>query len=434
MSDLSRRAAIVSAFSLAITFGAVMSSYAAEPVQTSTTGVTLADCFAKAKAVSESIGISAENTRLLESQYHEKFGDILPHIDWIKTQFYQQHIPSNSNGATGSSLLSTQPQSYFQLVQPLFSGFRDWKALDIARSLQQQSRFEEEQAQQQLLSDVASAFYSALTAQEQLVTLNQTKTVTQDRVKELKRWVNIGRSLSSDLLSAQTQLATLDAQIADAERTQNDAREALHFLTELPSDVVLVDDRPDPQVPPLQEALTRSGRRPDLMSQEEALRQAQLNVSYMKGTYWPTLGFLGRYFTERVGFLSDVRWDATFTLDVPLLEGGSNHYQIQEARSQQLVAELTLHRLQRSIEQQVRSTQQDLAILAREAAAYQIAADMGQKNYEAQTREYRQGRTTNIEVLQVLTNLQNVKSQAVLSKYSAKLEDVLLRVAMGEGL
>lgn len=397
-------------------------------------GATLADCYQRALKISETVGSSQENIRLQEAQYLNKRGAILPHIDWIKTQFYQQNIAGESSNVGGSFLKSTQPESYFRLVQPIFSGFRDWSVLDAAKSLRQQAQYDEKQTQQQLLSSVAAAFYAALTVQQQLATLQETRQVTQDRIRELTHWVNVGRSLPSDLLSAQTELATLDAQMEDSKRLLMESRETLRFLTELPPELPLLDDRPDPAPVSLEQALQRSVKRPDLMSSEEVLRQTQLNVKYAKGAYWPTLGLLGRWYTERIGFESDVRWDATFTLDVPLLEGGEDHYAIQAARSQNVMAELSLHRLRRSAEQQVRTAQQDLSATISESAAYAKAVDLGQKNYEAQKKEYRLGRTTNVEVLQVLDNLQNTKSQAVLAKYSAKLNDVLLRVAVGEGL
>lgn len=401
----------------------------------STGGVSLADCYRKARQISETLGISRQTILQVEAQYRDKLGSILPHVDWIKTQFYQENVPPSGSSSVSSSILKpTQPESYFQLTQPLFAGFRDWKTLDIAQSMKQQSRFDEQQAELQLLSDVATAFYAALTAHEQVATLQDTRQATLDRIKELQHWVNVGRSLSSDLLSAQTELATLEAQIQDARRSEKDTRELLRFLAGVEPATPLLDERPFPASVPLPEALERSNGRPDLMSLEEVVRQAHLNVKFALGSYWPTLGLLAHSYTERVGFESDVRWDATFTLDVPLLEGGSNHAQVQEARSQDIIAELTLARLRRSVEQQVRTAQQDLAALIPEADAYGNAVDMGQKNYEAQKEEYRLGRTTNIEVLQVLTNLQAVKLQWIASKYSAKLDDVALRIATGEGL
>jgi outer membrane protein TolC len=399
----------------------------------STGGVTLAECYRKARQISETLGISRQNILLVAAQYREKLGAILPHVDWIQEQFYQQQV-SGASGTAATLLLPTQPESYFQLVQPLFAGLRDWKTLDIAKSMKQQSRFDEQQTQLQLLSDVAAAFYAAMTAHEQITTLQETRQLTQDRIKELTRWVDIGRSLSSDLLSAQTELATLDAQIQDAKRTEMETRELLRFLTGVDPQIPLVDDRTPPAPLTLPEALERSSRRPDLMSMEEVVRQSHLNVQYALSSYWPTLGLLAHSYTERVGFYSDVRWDATFTLDVPLLEGGANHAQVQEARAQNIIAELTLARLRRTAEQQVRAAQQDLTDLISEADAYAKAVDLNQKNYRAQLEEYRLGRITNIEVLQVLTNLQQVKQQWVAAKYSTKLDDVALRVAMGEGL
>jgi len=195
-------------------------------------------------------------------------------------------------------------------------------------------------------------------------------------------------------------------------------------------------ERADPPVelPAYVGALSRATRRPDIMSGEEAIHQARLGVKYAKGSYLPILGFTGRWFTERIGFESNIRWDATLTLDVPLLEGGSNHAQIQEARSQDIIAELTFARLKRNVDQLVRTAQQDLGISVSESKAYQNAAELSLKNYEAQLKEYRLGRTSNIEVLQVLTNLQEVKRQWVASKYASKLDDVILRISTGEGL
>src|SRR5438105_1875003 len=65
--------------------GFVQATAAAPPPSVSTAGVTLAECFQRARQISETIGISAENYRLVQEQYRAQVGSILPHIDWIKT-------------------------------------------------------------------------------------------------------------------------------------------------------------------------------------------------------------------------------------------------------------------------------------------------------------------------------------------------------------
>jgi len=411
-----------------------------EPAQVSpsTTAVTLQECYARARQISETVGISAENTRLVQEEYRAQVGSVLPHIDWIKSQFYQQNINSASNagagGATNSSFIPTQPLSYFQIQQPIFAGFRDWDVIAITKSQQEQARLNQQSTDLQILTDVATAFYASYTLQDQISVLLETRKLNQNQVDQLDKWVNIGRSRPSDLLSAQTQLASIDAQIEDTRRILAESRHLLLFLTGVPADVPLTDQEPAAPALTLDEALSRAGKRPDVLSSVEALHQTELNIRFQRGGHLPTLSAVGRYYTERIGFLSDIRWDATFLLDVPLYEGGSTQALVQQARSQEIIAQLTLGRLKRDVDRQVRTAYDDLSHAFSEVQAYDKAVALAQKNYSVQQKENRLGVTTNLELLQLLTNMQNILGQSLVSRANARLDDILLRVAMGESL
>jgi outer membrane protein len=417
----------------------IMPAWGAEPpVSASTAAVTLQDCFQRARQISETVGISAENARLVQQQYRAQIGAVLPHFDWIKSQFYQKNInsagSSSAGGATNSSLLATQPLSYFQVQQPIFAGLRDWSTIAITKSQREQARLNQQATDLQLLTDVATAFYAAYTLQDQLSVLQQSRKLNQDQVDQLDRWTSIGRTRPSDVLSAQTQLASLDAQIEDTRRTLAESRHLLLFLTGVPEDIPLTDQEPAAPGLALEEAITRAGQRPDVLSSVEALHQAELGIRFARGAHLPTLAASGRYYTERVGFLSDVRWDATFLLDVPLYEGGSTQAMVEEARSQEIIAQLTLGRIKRDVERQVRTAYDDLQHALSEVTAYDKAVTLAEKNFDVQKKENRLGVTSNLELLQLLTNMQNILGQALVSRANARLDEVLLRVAMGEGL
>jgi outer membrane protein len=405
-------------------------------VASSTSGITLQECFERAHKISETVGISAENTRLVQQEYRAQIGAVLPHIDWIKSQFYQQNTGAGggSGSAANTYLLATQPLSYFQLTQPIFAGFRDWEAIAITKSQKEQARLNEQATDLQLLTDVATAFYAAYTLQDQLSVLKETRKLNQDQVDQLDRWVNIGRSRPSDLLSAQTQLASIDAQIEDTRRTWAESRHLLLFLAGVPAEVPLTDEEPTPPGLTLEEVITRASKRPDILSAVESLHQAELTIQYQRGGHLPTLSLTAHSYTERIGFLSDVRWDATFLLDVPLYEGGSTQAQVRQARSQEIIAQLTLARLTRDVDRQVRTAYEDLQHAVSEVQAYDKAVQLAEKNYGVQQKENRLGVTTNLELLQLLTNMQNIRGQALISRATARLDDILLRVAMGEGL
>src|SRR5258708_23039472 len=166
----------------------------------------------------------------------------------------------------------------------------------------------------------------------------------------------------------------------------------------------------------------------------ETLKQADLYIRYAKGGFWTKLSLIANSYAERTGFLSDVRWDATFLLNVPIYEGGSTRADVQLARAQQIIAQLTLSRLKRDAERQVRTAYDNLQHTVSQVQAYTRAVALSQENYQVQGREYRQGLINNLELLQVMNALQSVQQQAAAAGASAKLSDVLFRISMGEGL
>jgi outer membrane protein len=421
---------------LGVAFGAHRPYARAEEARASSAPVTLETCYRQAVETSETLAISEENIRFVQAQYYEKLGSVLPHVDWIKSQFYQQKITpsSGSGGSTSTSLLATQPLSYFQLTQPLFYGGRDWNAVEAAKSVRHQARYNRDQARLQLLSDVATAFYTAVTVEQELGVLYETRKITADRLEELKHWVQLGRSRPSETLSEESQLATLEAQIEDQKRTIGDARHLLDFLTRVDPETPLEDPRSNFSSLSLKEALDRAGKRPDLLAAEESVRQAQILVQYARGGHWPSLDLTARSYTERIGLLSGVRWDATFLLDVPLFAGGETHAQVLEARSQEIAAQLSLARLRRDIDRQVRTAYEDFTRSRAQSLAYGKAVDLAEKNYAAQKGDYRVGLINNLQLLQVLTDMQNLRRQALDAESGVKLNDVRLRIAMGEGL
>ena len=223
--------------------------------------VSLADCFARAKKISESVGISTENVRLQQARYRAEVGTVLPQIDWIKEQFYQDA----GGRAGGGNPLQTQPLSYFQIQQPIFAGFRDWRAVDIIKSQVRQAHLNERSTDLRLLLDVANAYYTAYTLQEQLSVYQEIRKLNTNQIDQLSRWVNLGRSRPSELLSAQTQMASLDAEIEDLKRAQAEVRHLLFFLTGVGPETPLMDTPPTASNLTLDRALANASQRPEIL-------------------------------------------------------------------------------------------------------------------------------------------------------------------------
>jgi outer membrane protein len=399
-------------------------------------GVTLEECYARARQMSETVQIQEEQIRIIETQFRRALAGILPDIGWTRTYFIQekQEVNESSTSVSGTLLRNTRPESYFYLQQPLFNGFREYNAMKGAKALQTQNELLRDQALLELLGDVTDAFYSAFDLQEEVKVLQLSRKVTQERIDELQRRVRLGKSRDSETLSAQVQLLSIDAQIEDAQRTHATLRETLRFLTGVAPDVALSDTRPAPVTPAADTVLARVPQRPDVQAAERNRDRTDYALRYARGGYSPTLDVLGRYYTERVGFQEDVSWDVTFTLNVPIFQGFSTRAAVSQAKSEQTIADLEASRIRRQAEQQVRTAVQSLGFALSRAEAYRKAVELGTKNMQIQEREYRLGLINNLELLQVQNELQSLRQNWVRAQATAKIQDVSLRIATGQAL
>ena len=417
---------------------AVPPSSAPATVGISTAGISLAECFTRARQLSESVRIDEEQIRIVESQYRQALSAVLPDIGWTRTYFIQEEqresVQDSTESVSGTLLRNTRPESFFYVQQPIFNGFREFMSLKGSNALKARSEYLRDQAVLELLGDVSDAFYSAFGLQEELDVLQRSRKITQDRIEELNRRVRLGKSRSSEVLSAQVQLLSIDAQIEDAKRTHATLREVLRFLTGVEPSTPLVDARPAPTIGDVKVFMQRLGNRPDIRAAEEYREQTLYAVRYARGGYSPKLDVLGRYYTERVGFQEDVSWDVTFTLNVPIFQGGLVSAQVRQAKSNQTIADLEAMRLRRLAEQQIRTAVQNLTHSLARIEAYRKAVELAERNFQIQEREYRLGLINNLELLLVQNELQSLRQNLVRAVATAKIQDVELLIATGQTL
>lgn len=394
--------------------------------------VTLSDCYQRALSVSESLAVTDQEIEQIAAIYRQGVGNVLPHISWNMTQFWQD--TSGVNQSTGTSVRERTPESYFKLTQPLFHGLRDFNAVKGFKAAKHGAELNRQQAALNLLADVADVFYTSLDLQQELDALQSQHDLTEDRLKELERRVHLGRSRNSEVLSSRVEMASLDAQIEDTRQRWSTARQVLQFLTEVPPTTPLVETQTVSTPPALEAAQSKALSRPDLLAAGYIQDQEHYRLRYAKGNFFPSLDFTGKYYTERVSALDDIKWDALLSLEVPIFRGLITRSEVREARSKVIVADLAVARLKRQIRQQVEVAHENLRYSAAQAQSYAKAVELAQQNYKVQLEEYRLGLINNLQVLQVLTDLQNLKIRRLRAEASTRVHDVKLRVATGQGL
>ena len=384
-------------------------------------GMSLEESFQAALKRSELVAEQHELIVQAEEHVRQARRALLPTVSGTASYFRQE---SSGVSTSGSNIApSSQPLVKITGSQPLFRGFRDFAALKEVKRLAEAQIQAKKQAAIQLYEDVTQAFYSRLTLEQDLRNLSDEIGLYQARAKELQARVRIGRSRVSEVLTLNTSLETLKAQMEQTKGQLKVAEVTFAFLTGLPGPASIDDRESVPSVvDPLETYLTHLHERPDVQADSIRFEAAKASVWTAKGAYLPSADFTGNYYIVRSGVSQNADWDLTLSLTMPLFEGGITHSKIREAVSQQKQAEFVFSRTLRQAEEEVRSRYETLQSDLAQAKALERAAQVSEKTYEVEKQDYRLGLVTNLDVLQALTSFEENKRALNRTQFTTKLD------------
>jgi outer membrane protein len=390
--------------------------------------LTLDEYYAAALKRSEVVATQIELIRQAEEHYTQANSALRPTVNGVASYTRQDPIPA------GDLSTSTSPnrQSVAKLTatQPLFRGFREFAALRQTKALLGAQDQDYRNARTQLFKDVVQNFYTVLSIEQDLKNLGEEINQNIDREKELNDRVRIGRSRIGEVLSVQSTISTLRAQVEQLQGQLSVAREAFAFLSGL-APTTLFRDTEDPPtyLEPLDEYLARLEQRPDVIATRQRLSAAQENTKVARGAHLPSLDLNANRYLERTGNLKDSSWDVGIALTVPIYAGGLLQSKVSEAVSLLTQTELNASQVSRQAEQEIRSTYQSVVFDRSQLDALEKATESARKNYEAQRRDYRLGLVTNLDVLQALTAFQQNQLALDRARYATKLDYLKLQAA-----
>ena len=390
--------------------------------------LTLDEYFAAALKRSEVVATQGELIRQAEEHYKQANSALRPTVNGVASYTRQDPIPA------GELSTSTSPnrQSLAKLTatQPLFRGFREFAALRQTKALLGAQDQDYRNARAQLFMDVTQNFYTVLSIEQDLKNFGEEINQNIDREKELNSRVRIGRSRIGEVLSVQSTISTLRAQVEQLQGQLGTAREAFAFLSGLASTTLLRDTEDLPvNLEPLDDYLARLELRPDVSASRQRLSAAQENTKVARGAHLPSLDLNANRYLERTGNLRGSTWDVGIALTVPIYAGGLLQSKVSEAVSQRTQAELSASQVSRQAEQEIRSIYQSVVFDRSQLDALEKATESARKNYEAQRRDYRLGLVTNLDVLQALTAFQENQRALDRARYTSKLDYLKLQAA-----
>ena len=389
--------------------------------------LTLMECYRLALKQSETIAIQQERLAETEGRFLQALSGVLPRVTFAMSEKRQ-------DGSGGSAFqLRDIPERKVVVTQPLFAGFKEFAAMAGSRAERRQRKHEQVRAELLLLIDVAEAFYLLRQQREDLGALEITRAALRERLEEITERERLGRSRTSEVVSAKAQLHQMESEIAQVLGQEITARQLLEFLTGLPRIDAINDPDPLPSsLEPEAAYVAKTDKRPDVRIAEETLQIARQQARIARSRFYPTVSAESNYYTKRVGASAGVDWDALLKVDVPLFQGGQALGEAREASSQARVATLQLAQVQREAQLEIREIYRRLeAALTRvHLLAHALAAS--EETYRLDVEDYRLRLVNHLEVLQALQTLQEARRDLVQAQMEAKRLSWQLRAAVGE--
>ena len=393
------------------------------------------DCYELALERSETVAIQKEEIKEAEAQFFLAASEALGDVDFEITDRWQDIQKSSGEGSIGSSLSDpARIERKFVIQQPLFQGFKALGALTGAGSLKREQKEEWRRAKELLFLDVARAFYGLLREKRDLETIDGILALFRKRLRELRSRERIGRSRTSEVVTAKSRMKILEAERSRIRGAHAVAQDLLEFLTGTGvSGRVLEDEEVEREgVFELEHYLDLIPERSDVEAARQSVKTAWRGVLVEQSRLWPEISLEHNQYERREGFQSNIDWDFLFKVNVPLFRGGESVGKIKEAVSRWKKEKLNHSLVLREAELDVKGAYQNWASSLEESDALDEAVRASEENFRIQQEEYRRNLVSNLEVLEALATLHETRREANRAFYEMKINYWGVRVASGE--
>lgn len=258
-----------------------------------------------------------------------------------------------------------------QLTQPLFRADA-WFDYDASQFQTESARADYNLAQQQLILDVATAYFNVLRARDTVITTRAAEAAIQRQYEQAQERFDVGLIAITEVYEARATYDDTRSQRIVAENQLNISQEQVARLTgEFPEEIENLRQnfplgRPDPMDPSAWEA-TALDQNWSVQSALYDLNVSEANLKSAKAGHYPTLDLNASFGKTKTDGLEDpstfqMQRDGTttqgvigVTLNVPLYTGGGTQAGVRQRRSLVTVAEQSLKTVRRDVRVSTRS-------------------------------------------------------------------------------
>ena len=395
--------------------------------------------------------------------------NFLPTVGGIAKQIYNFGSFIGNDG----SRISRDTRGYSFGVNTgitIFNGFQNINLYKQALLGLKTSQLELDILKDNISLNVVNAYLNILLNKETLKLAQEQITISQKNLEQVEGLVDAGVRAKADLLASESQLATDNERLVNAQNSvilsllslsqilqvSKASFDVENILIDL-TNTVLVYNNTDEI---LSYALTN---RPEIKNAELNLENAEFNIAIAKSSYFPTLGFGGGLntsyqhiqgqddvipiFDQNTGMITELRpngfgkqlennlgYSFGFDLNIPIFTGFRNDANVNRSKINKERTNLALEQEKQTLTSNIEQAYADAKASLKQYEASKTSVIAQEEAFKNELEKYDLGVSTSFELEQVRNRLINAQSSFLNAKYNFVFKTKVLDFYMGKSL
>ncbi len=335
------------------------------------------------------------------------------------------------------------------LQQPLFTGFKLMKNREMAELNAGAIRQDLTKDQSDLILDVIVAYWNLFRAHRVEEVIRQSIEQMSEHLKDVTNLENQGLATDADVMKVQVQCSDVKVKHIEAQNAIRLASMALNSilgnsldLQVMPSDTPAIFQGTDVQVlhEDLQELQKRArDHRPELKSMQLRRDMNSASVAAVKGGWYPQVFFIANYDYARPNQRIvppkdqwDGTWDVGVTFQWNIWDWLATHYQTVQAQATLRQTEAGMSQLNDAVTLDVAQQYFNAQTAKEKVDVAYDGMQQAQESYRMTSEKYRNGITSNTDMLDAEIALLQAKLTHTQSVVDCTLALARLKRAIGE--
>jgi outer membrane protein TolC len=333
-------------------------------------------------------------------------------------------------------------QADFSVTQPLFTGGKILRGMQMARTNLEVAEIDEFLARNDIVLQVTQAYMGALVAQEFLSVASEAHRIAQGFHEMTQDLFKEGMVSKLELLQSEVQMANLEPRVTQAENAVRLAHAGLTTLMgeDETRDLELTDEL---QYEPVQYSLEEL--QSEALANRRELKQIALQgqmgryaLSMARGDYLPMVALSGSYSTFGNDLGEVDVWDDSYTvalgLNFNLFTGLKRNAGVQKARVAIRQAEIGKRAMEEGIKLEVERAYRTLVESEKTYLSSNKTVSQAEEAARLAQLQYREGTLTSLQANQIQANLTNARANRAQALFNYTLADVSIKKAVGRNL